>query len=172
MKTTLKLAIAIAIAVLCSNVSAQTIKLAHINLDELIVSMSEYDSATVKLQREEKGLLQELELLNVERNRKIEDYSKNQAVWTELVKQSRAEEIQSMNQRIEMFQQQAQESLQQMQGELMQPILEKANKAIEAVAKEQGITYVLSGNPQILIYKAVGTVDLLPAAKKHLGINK
>ena len=172
MKTTLKIVVAIAIVALCSNVSAQTQKFAHINIEELIVSMSEYDSAQVKLQREEKGLTQELELLNVERNRKYEEFTKNQAVWTDLVKQSRADEIQSMNQRIEQFQQTAMERLQQMQGELMQPILEKANKAIEFVAKEQGITYVISGNPQILLFKAVGTTDLLPDVKKHLGIKK
>jgi outer membrane protein len=172
MKTTLKLAVAIAIIALCSNVSAQTQKLAHINIDELIVSMAEYDSASMKLQKEEKGLSEELELLQVEQRRKYEEFTKNQGSWTELVKQSKAEDIQSMNAKIEQYQQWAMEKLQQMQSELMQPILEKANKAVESVAKEQGITYVISGNPQILLFKAVGTTDLLPAVKAHLGIKK
>jgi len=172
MKTIVKLVVVIVLFALCSNVSAQNSKLAHINLEEVIVSMSEYDSVTMKLQREEKSLLQELELMNVERNRKIEDYTKNQANLTDLVKQVRIDEIQSMTQKIEQFQQTAQENLQKMQGELMQPIIEKANKAVEAVAKEQGVTYVISANPSILLFKAVGTLDLLPAVKKHLGIKK
>ena len=172
MKITLKLVFAVAAIALCSNISAQNLKLAHINLDELIASMPEYDSAMVKMQKFVQDLETELELLNVERNKKIEDYTKNQANWTDLVRSSREQEITGFNQRIQMFQEQAQESIQQEQGKLMQPVIEKANKAVEAVAKEQGITYVIGANPQILIYKAVGTTDLLPAVKKHLGIAK
>jgi outer membrane protein len=51
----------------------------------------------------------------------------------------------------------------------MQPVYEKANKAIEDVAKEQGVTYVLTS--QAVLFKATGTLELLPAVKKHLGIN-
>ena len=172
MKTTLKFVAVIAIMALCSNVSAQNLKLAHINMDDLISSMPEFETAKIQLEKEQKGLEDELDLMRVELNRKYEDYSKNQANMTELVRTARIEEIQSMNVKLEQTQQWAMEKLQQMQGELMQPIFEKANKAIETVAKEQGITYVISDNPQILFFKAVGTIDLLPAVKAHLGIKK
>ena len=172
MKITLKLVFAIAAVALCSTISAQNIKLAHINLDELIVSMPEFDSAQVKLQKFGQELQNELELLQVEVNRKQDEFSKNQANWTDLVKQSRNDELMSLYQRYQTFQQQAQESYELEQQKLMQPILEKANKAVENVAKEQGITYVFSANNQILVFKAVGTLDLLPAVKNHLGIKK
>ena len=172
MKTTLKLVLAIALFALCSNVSAQTLKLAHINMEELIVSMPEYDSATVKLQKVAKGIDEELESMRVELNRKYEDYLKKRDDLTELVRSSKEQDIQALNQRIQVYQEQAQESYQQEQAKLMQPVLEKANKAIETVAKEQGVTYVISANNQILLFKAVGTLDLLPAAKQHLGIKK
>ena len=172
MKITLKIVFVIAMVALCSNVSAQTLKLAYLNTEELIVSMSEYDTLQVQMQKFIKVLEDELEIIRVELNRKYEDYAKNQANMTDLVRQSRTEEIQTLQQRMEIFQQQAQENIQQEQGRLFQPIQEKANKAIEAVAKEQGISYVISGNPQILLYKAVGTIDLLPAVKAHLGIKK
>ena len=170
MKTTLKLVIVIAFVALCGNVSAQNIKLAYINMSELIVSMPEYDSAMVKIQQVIKDLEEALESMNVERNIKIEDYTKNQANWTELVRQSKGDEIQSINQRIQVFQEQAQESIQQEQGKLLQPIQEKASKAIDTVAKEQNITMVFDS--QVLHFKAVGTLDLLPAVKQHLGIKK
>jgi outer membrane protein len=172
MKTTLKSVLVIAAIALCSNISAQTLKLAHINMEELIVSMPEYDSAMVKLQKLEKELTQALEDMNVDRNRKLDDFTKNSSNWSELVRGSKEQEIISMNQRIQAFQEQAQETMQQDYQKLMQPVQEKANKAIESVAKEQGITYVISANTQILIFKAVGTVDLLPAVKQHLGIKK
>ena len=73
---------------------------------------------------------------------------------------------------MQLFEQQAQEDAQKEQGKLFQPLYEKANKALEDVAKEQGITYVISANPQILLFKAVGSLDLLPAVKQKMGIKK
>ena len=170
MKTTLKLVLVIAVAAVCSNVSAQTPKLAHINLDELIVSMSEYDSAVVKMQKFTQVLEQELESMGVERNKKLEEYAAKSKDWTDLVRTSKEQELTAMNQRIQLFQEQAEESIRQEQAKLFQPITEKANKAIESVAKEQGITYVI--NAQVLYFKAVGSIDLLPAVKQHMGIKK
>ena len=170
MKTTVKLVVVIVLFALCSNVSAQNIKLAHINYNELIISMPEHDSAMVKMQKYVQVLQTEMEALEVERNRKYEDFSKNQANWTDIVRQSKEQEILQLNQRIETFQQQAQESIQQKRSEFLQPVQEKANKAIETAAKEQGVTYVF--DDQVLHFKAVGTLDLLPAVKKHLGITK
>ena len=170
MKITLKLVVAIVAVALCSNVSAQNIKLAHINLQELIVSMPENDSAMVKLNNLQKTLEDEMENLQVEYRRKLDDYLKNEANLTELVKTSKQQELQSLQQRVQMFQESAQQSLESEYNKLMQPVIEKANKAIDTVAKEQGVSYVL--NEQVLHFKAVGTLDLLPAVKKHLGITK
>ena len=170
MKTTLKLALVIAIVAVCSNVSAQNLKLAHINMNELIVSMSEYDSAMVKMQNIQKDLESEMENLQVEYRRKYDDYLKVEATLTEIVKQSRQQEIQNLMQRIQMFQESAQQTIEEENNKLMQPVIEKANKAIEAVAKEQGLTYVI--NEQTLLYKALGSTDLLPAVKQNLGIKK
>jgi len=171
MKNTIKLVFAIATTIaLCSNVSAQ--KLAHINVEELIIAMPEYDSAMVKMQKIQKDLETEVEDMQVEYRRKLDDYLKNEANLTEIVKQSRQTELQNLGQRIQTFTESAQQQLEMENGRLMQPIWEKANKAVENVAKAQGVEYVISGNPQILVFKAVGTLDLLPAVKDHLGIKK
>ena len=168
MKIIKKLAIAIALVAFCGNVSAQTLKLAHINMQELILSMPEYDTAQVKMQKVGQDLEKALEEMQVEYNRKLDEFSKNQTNWTDLVKQSKTDDLMSMQQRIQTFQEQAQQSYAQEQEKLMQPLVEKANKAIETVSKEQGVNLVF--NDQALVFKAVGTLDLLPAVKQHLGI--
>jgi len=171
MKTTIKLVIAIAIVSLCSNnVSAQNIKLAHIDKEALIISMPEYEAAMESLHNIGQTLGAEIDEIRVELNRLIDEFQRVQESLQDLVRQSRLEEIQRRSEMLEQFQQRAQFSYQQEQENLMQPVIEKADKAIEAVAKEQGITYVINGNPQILLFKAVGTLDLLPAVKEHLGI--
>ena len=172
MKNIVKLVAAVAILTMCSNLSAQNIKLAHINLDELIMSMPESDSLNVKIQKIGKELEEELDALRVEYNKKLQDYVENRDKLTDLVRGTREQDLNQMNQRMQLFQENAQEQYQVEYNKLLQPILEKANKAIETVAKEQGITYVMSANPQVLLFKAVGTLDLLPAVKQHLGIDK
>jgi len=168
MKTIVKLVIAIVLVAFCNSVSAQNLKLAHINFQELIVAMPQYDSAQVKLNKFGQELQQLLEELQVEYNRKYEEFSKNQATWSELVRQAKTEDLTAMMQRVQAYQQQAEEKYNQEQEKLIQPVIEKANKAIEAVAKEKGLEYVFPANQ--LLYKAVGTIDLLPAVKQYLKI--
>ena len=170
MKTTLKLVLAIAIIAVCSNVSAQTQKMAHINLDELIVAMPEYDSAMVKMQKFKNDLTDVLDGMNTDRNKLYEEYTTKSKDWTEIVKKSKEEAINSLGARIQQFQERAVEEVENEQNKLFQPIIEKANKAIADVAKEQGVTYVISANS--LLYKATGTLDLLQDVKKKMGITK
>ena len=170
MKNTIKLVTVFALVAFCANVTAQNIKLAHIDKSALVVSMPEFEAAQESLQKYGQSLSDEIEEIEVELRRKWDEFQKVQESLQELVRQSRLEDIQAMGERLERFQQNAQVLYQQEQEKLLQPVIEKADRAIEAVAKEQGITYVINGDPQILIFKAVGTIDLLPAVKQHLGI--
>ena len=170
MKNILKLVIAFAIAAMCSNVSAQTVKLAHINMQDLIESMPEYETAMETFQIFVQELENELEEMNVELNRLWDNFQRTQEGLTDIVRQNRIEEIQIRQQRVQAFQQQAEESAMMEQGRIMQPIIERANDAIETVARAQEITYVITDNPQILLFKGIGAIDLLPAVRQHLGI--
>ena len=170
MKTTVKIVLVIAAVALCSNVSAQSQKLAHINMQELISLMPESDSAQVKLQKIAKAYDDEIEQMRVDLNKKYADYIENRDKLTDLVRNSREQEIQSMQQRMQIYQESMQESYQQEYQKLLQPVQEKAIKAIETVAKEQNVSYVLDS--QVLHFKAVGTIDLLPAVKDYLKIKK
>ena len=174
MKTTLKVVAALAVIALCSSVSvqAQNQKWGHIKMDELIPSMAEYDSARVQLERFGLSLEKEIDFMTVELNKMQEDLEKNKANLNDLVRHSREQDLMLRYQRLQSFQQDAQERYQMESEKLLQPVFEKATKAIEAVAKEQGITYVINDNPQLLFYKGTGSIDLLPAVKAHLGIKK
>jgi outer membrane protein len=54
----------------------------------------------------------------------------------------------------------------------MMPIIEKAQEAVNVVAKEQGLTYVLdaSASKAVVIYLDGGD-DIMPLVKAQLGIN-
>ena len=168
MKNSLKLVIVL--AAMCAGVSAQNFKIAHINMQELVFAMPEFEEMNQTLRKHAEDLENQMDEMMVERNRKFDEFQRLSETWSELVRQMRADELNSMQQRIQVFQEQAHEEVMTEQNRLLQPILEKANKAIETVAREQDISYVITADPQVLIYRAPNTIDLLPAVKLHMGL--
>lgn len=161
----------IAAATFCSHVSAQQkpLKLAHINTQELMTSMPEYDSATVKMQKLQKQLELDLEALQTELAKKFEEYAQNSKNWTDLVRSSHERDIQTMQQNVEVARQSAQEEFGRKQEEFFQPVREKALKTISEVAQAENITYVIEA--QGLLYHAPDSKDILPQVREKLGIN-
>ncbi len=66
--------LSIIIALAGQSAMAQNFKFGHLNSDELIQALPEYDSATVKLEKFRKELINALELMSVELNTKNEAY--------------------------------------------------------------------------------------------------
>src|SRR5664279_4323734 len=143
MKRSLTIALLIIVVALAGqNAMAQNFKFAHINNDELIQAMPEYDSATVKLEKFRKELVNALELMSVELNTKNDAYQKESKNLSDIVKQTKEQELMDMNKRIQDFQNNAQTQLQNKQTEVFQPIMAKVDKAIKDVGKENGYLYV------------------------------
>ncbi|HVN58588.1 MAG TPA: OmpH family outer membrane protein [Bacteroidales bacterium] len=150
---------------------AQTFKFAHINSDELIKSMPEYDSAMAKLERTQKELVNALQIMQVELNNKLDTYNKESKNYTELVKQTKEQELSDINKRIQDFQQQAQTQLQEQQSQLTQPIFAKVDKAIKEVGKEGGYIYVFDvSKGQVLFFDETKSTNILAAVKTKLGL--
>ena len=165
------LSLAILIVFCGLKTEAQTFKFAHINSDELIKAMPEYDTAMAKLQRTQKELVNALELMQVEVNNKLEAYNKDSKNLTDLVKQTKEQEMSDMNKRIQDFQQQAQTQLQEQQTTLTQPIFAKVDKAIKEVGKEGGYTYVFDvSKGQVLYFDETKSTNIIAAVKAKLGL--
>jgi len=148
---------------------AQSFKTGHINRDDIIMGMPDYDSAMKKYNAFGQELTNALELMQVELNNKYDQFTKEEKNLTDLVKANKAQEITDMQTRINNFQQQAQVQLQEKQAELLNPIIEKANNAINAVAKEGGYIYIY--DVRTLVYvDTVKSTDIGPLVKTKLGI--
>jgi outer membrane protein len=145
-------------------------KFGHISAELLLQDMPDYDSAQAKIEDLRSQYDLEIERIQVEINKKIEEYNKNEATMSNLIKEAKASEIQEMQIRLQNFAQTAQQDLQQQSMTLMQPVMDKARKAIEAVAKEKGLIYVFDmsqGNP---VYASQESLDMLPLVKQKLGL--
>jgi len=151
--------------------NSQNLKFGHINSDELIQAMPEFDSAQAKLEKFRKELVNALELMTVELNNKNDAYQKEAKNLTDIVKQTKEQELIDLNKRIQDFQQNAQEQLQNKQVELFQPIYNKVNKAIQDVGKENGFLYVFDVAKGSLVYfDETKSTNVMPLAKAKLGL--
>ena len=151
---------------------AQNVKFGHINSDELIQAMPEYDSAMAKLERTRTELVNTLEIMTVELNNKLDAYNKVEKTLTDLVRQNKQQELQDLQNRIQSFQSQAQVTLQDEQTALTQPIFTKVDKAIKDVGKEGGFIYVfdVGSRGQLLYFDETKSTNILALVKTKLGI--
>lgn len=167
MKRALKISLVAILVAIAGFANAQQ-KFGHIDSQALIQVMPETKAASDQMELEGKKLEDQLKVMQDEYQKKLTEFSQQGDSLSEIVKQAKIEDIQSLEQRIRNFQQMAQQQIQQKQGELMQPIFKKANETIEAVAKEQGVIYVFDANA--VLYKSNESIDLLPLVKAKLGI--
>lgn len=153
------------------NANAQTLKFGHVNSEELIQALPEFDTANIKLEKFRKELINALELMSVELNNKNAAYEKESKNYTEIVKQTKEQELVDMNRRIQEFQTNAQTQMQEKQGEFFQPVYGKVDKAIKEVGKENGFLYVFDVSKGSLLYfDETKSTNVLPLAKAKLGL--
>lgn len=131
---------------------AKAQKIAHISLDSLITTMPESKTAQEVAQKYLKDLENQVATMDNELQTKYADYMKNKDTYSALVASTKETELQDLNKRIEDFKGQAQQDYQRKYGELSKPIYEKAKKAIDLVAKENGYKYVLDTSSGNILY--------------------
>lgn len=148
---------------------AQSFKTGHINRDDIIMAMPDYDTAMKQYNAFGMELTNALELMQVELNNKYDQFSKEEKTLTDLVKANKAQELSDMQNRINNFREQAQVQLQDKQTELLNPIIEKAGNAINAVAKEGGFLYIYDVRT-LVYFDPVKSTDIGPLVKTRLGI--
>jgi outer membrane protein len=148
-----------------NSVQAQT-KVGHISTDLLLSLMPETKALNTELEKLSKTYEAELKAENANLEAKLKKYEAESPSQTDEVNRQRGAEVQQDRQNLYQASQIAQEDIGKKRDEKLKPILEKAKKAIDEVADEQGFTYVLEASTLIV---AKGT-DLLPAVKAKLGI--
>lgn len=148
------------------------VKLGHIDSRLVFAAMPESDSASKQIEREAAVMQQTLEELQVEFNRKYDEYLKlsNDPNVSRVIINTKEEELQSLNQRSQTFQQEAERSISEKRQQLFVPIQEKAIKAVNEVAAENGFTYIFDTAGGMIVYTAPESQDILPLVKTKLGL--
>ena len=147
--------------------SAQT-KVGHIDVSALMTTMPAMKAAETQLNKLREGYDTEYKKLVTEYQTKAAQYQKEAETAGDVLNQTRSQEMQDMGTRIQKYQDDASKSLQDKSVELQKPLMEKAQVAIQKVARAKGVQYVLDSTVGSGVLLADGT-DLLADVKKELG---
>lgn len=149
--------------------SAQDFKFAYVDFTELVQLMPEADSARVQTEAASMEAQETYQSMVEEYQAKGQQFQQKQATWTPAIRESKAAELQQIEYRIQEFQQAIQQDLQQLQTTLQAPIYEKAQNAVNELAKAKGVAVVFEKNSLLYIDPAQG-IDLTPEARVALNI--
>jgi len=144
-------------------------KFGFINSRELLEVMPEVKKADSSLQIYAKSFQDQLESMSKEYESKVKDFQANEKTMNEAVKEVKVKEVQQLQERMEALQQSAQEKTSKRREEMYKPILEKADKAIKDVAKENKYDYIFDASGGAILF-AKDSDNVLSLVKTKLGI--
>tara|TARA_B100001109_G_scaffold245778_1_gene233833 strand:+ start:125 stop:622 length:498 start_codon:yes stop_codon:yes gene_type:complete len=149
--------------------STQAQKFGYLNSNELLAMMPESIEMQEELQNYAKGLESQLSAMQAEYEKKVVEYQQNETSYTDVIKEDKIREIESIQQRVVEFQKNAQQSLSEKEAELFTPIRDKAMMAIDNVAKEGNYTFIFDSGSGSFLY-AAESENVLSLVKSKLGL--
>jgi outer membrane protein len=170
MKSVFKICVLGILLFLAGFANAQTPKFGHIDMQALYQVMPERLTVEKQIAAFGKELEDAYNLMQKEAQTKYAEYIAKKDSMSETVRKMKDDEINAMSERIQTYNQTAQQQLQTKQQELVKPMLDKADKAVKDVGAEKGLIYVFDMSSRVIIYNSKESIDILPLVKTKLGI--
>jgi len=148
--------------------AGQAQKLGHINGQLLVEHMPEYKTAYEELNTYKKQYEEALLAMRTEYEKMIEEFKKAEQSAPKVILDTKVKEIQAKEQGIYDFQEQASADVSAEEQRKIEPILEKAKKAIEDVSKANGYIYIFDAGAGSMLY--LGGDDITKLVCTKLGI--
>ncbi len=167
----IKLLFVVAVLLIGKSGIAQELKFGHVNMQTLVSQLPEKLDADKKLQSESQKLQQNLKVMQNELDTKYNDYMQQRDTLPELIRATKEKEIQEISERLQNFQQLASQNLQQQEQQLLQPIIDKVQKAIDAVGAENGFIYIFDVSSRVVLYHSEKSTDVTDLVKAKLAAN-
>lgn len=164
----LKTLLVLALFVTSTSAMAQQ-KFAVISAQEILMSMPELDSVQTKLQAVEQGLVADMDAIRNEYSTKIQEFQKNEATYTQTMKEQKQKDLQSLYTRIQEFEGVASQEMQEQQQILMTPIQQRLVNAIKEVGDENGFVFIFDKASALYVSESQ-VVDASELVRAKLGI--
>lgn len=155
---------------------AQELQVGYTDHELIIVNMPEYQDLRQELEEDYQGDEQELQEMYQEFQEQVERYQRQQGLLSEERRQEREQELMEMEQEIQQQAQQRQEDLAEREAEMLSPLLERVDQAIQDVAQENSLDLVLRNQvgpmqPVILYVNPERISDITLEVARNLGLD-
>lgn len=150
-------------------------KVGHTNTSYIVTQLPDTKKAQTELETVKTQLEKVIQDKSKTFQEKVERYQTSAASMSEQTRQTTETELQKLRGELEELQAKSEKTFMDKQESLFKPILEKVNKAIKDVAKEQGYTFILNGdtgpvgNP-VILYSGSEESDITDLVLKKLGV--
>lgn len=151
------------------------VKIGYTNVDVILGQLPETKTVEAELKTRKDQYDASYKQKVTDFQTKLQAYEKGAATMSDVIKADKEKELQAAQANIEEFQKSAQDDLQKKQNQLLAPILQKIQTAIDAVSKENTYTHVFNidagqGTTPILLY-ATEESNITNLVLKKLGVD-
>ena len=164
-----KLIVAAIVAIASITSYAQTLKIGTVNLEEVMQAMPETSVLEKELSTKTTAFQTQAKSMQDEFQSKYQAYVEQHDSLDDLTRGVREDELRSLQQRAEQYQQSAYQQISQYREQQMAMIQEKLFKAVKAVGEREGYACVFPTN-EATYFSATQTTDVTPKVKTELGI--
>ncbi|WP_181305040.1 OmpH family outer membrane protein [Rufibacter sp. XAAS-G3-1] len=145
-----------------------TVKVGYTNANYIISQLPESRQIESDLKAHSSQLEKELQNKYKTYQEKVEVYKKGAPTMTDVVRADREKELTTLQASIEEFQRNADASLQKKEQAALEPVMNKIQKSIDKVAKENGYTHIFTA--EALLYGPEDGNSFTDLVLKDLGV--
>lgn len=150
---------------------AEAQKIGYADQQAILQNMPEMSEVQKKLQREARQQQQELQKERKKLQRRMQQYQQQQSLLSDSAKTQRQRELRQQQQQLQKSSQQRRQRLRKREREMMQPLLEDLQSAIETVSARENVDVVLRSQALLDVDEnSSSVVNLSPQVAKELGI--
>ena len=171
MKSMLWISICLAFAV--PSLAMSQVKIAYVTTDAIMKQLPDAQDAQKQLDQFVVDWQGELNKLQQDWQKKLDDYDKRKLIMTEQRRADAEKELRDLEQKVAEFRNKKfgqNGDLFLKQNELMKPVQDRVFKAIQDVALEEGYDYVFDKSGEILLMYANTKFDLTPKVLAKLTV--
>jgi outer membrane protein len=132
-----------------TSLSFSQLKMGYIISDQIIQQLPEAQAATKQLESIQKDIVDTLQSLEKDLQAKYADFQQKEGLMTEDAKKKTQKDLVELDTKNREFRQKKSDELQKKQEALLTPIMEKVQKALEAVAKEENLAFIFDKSQRI-----------------------
>ena len=170
MRRVKNLSTALFMLLFCTGAFAQQ-KYGHINSDEILNAMPEFKQMNKTLESKRMQYASQLQRMYEDYEKKGTELQQYGQSMMQAIAEERKYELDSLQMAIMNFEGSAQEEVQKLQQKLLKPLNDKYLKVVNAVAKENGYTFIFDLSSNIVAYYPEDSGDITNLVKQKMGIN-